>query len=238
MSTTRQDTSPSISFTVEPADPTAVPLAFEVTRLPVSDVDRAKAFYVGLGWRMDIDFTPAPGLRAVQITPPGSPASIQFGSGGPEMAGPLQGMILVSDDIEAARTDLIGRGADVSEIWHLEPGKGKVSGPDPKRQSYASRATFQDPDGNEWTLQEVTERLPGRVDKDTTDTADTAGIAELLHETALHHGAFEAAAPPHDWWDWYAAYFEARQDGSPSEEATDIANRYMAEVKHIVLPST
>jgi catechol 2,3-dioxygenase-like lactoylglutathione lyase family enzyme len=229
MSSTEQDTSPSVSFTVQPADPTAAALAFEVTRLYVTDVDRAKAFYVGLGWRMDIDFTPAPGMRAVQITPPGSPASIQFGSGGPEMAGPLKGMILVSDDIEAARADLVKRGADVSEIWHLEPGKGQVAGRDPNGTSYASRATFQDPDGNEWTLQEVTQRLPGRVD------ADTASIADLLHETAIHHGSFEAVAPPHDWWDWYAAYFEARQGGITSDEAAETANRYMAEVKHVVV---
>jgi catechol 2,3-dioxygenase-like lactoylglutathione lyase family enzyme len=163
MSTTEQDKSPTIDLTVQPADPTAVALAFEVTTLPVTDVDRAKAFYRGLGWRMDIDFMPAANVRAVQITPPGSPASIQFGSGGAPFQGPLHGLILVTDDIEAARADLIKRGADVSDVWHLEPGKGKVSGPDPQRTSYASRATFQDPDGNEWTLQEVTQRIPGRV---------------------------------------------------------------------------
>lgn len=227
----QQDTSPSISFAVQPADPTAVPLAFEVTRLYVTDVDRAKSFYVGLGWRMDIDFTPAPGMRAVQITPPGSAASIQFGSGGAAMAGPLQGMILVTDDIDAARADLNKRGADVSEVWHLEPGKGQVAGHDPNGTSYASRATFKDPDGNEWTLQEITERLPGRLDR------DTASIAALLHETAIQHGTFEGAAPPHDWWDWYAAYFEAREGGSTSDQATKTANRYMAEVKHVELPS-
>ena len=241
MSTTDSaaDAQPTIDLRVQPADPTAVPLAFEVTRLYCTDVDRAKAFYVGLGWRMDIDFTPGPGVRVVQITPPRSPASIQFGSGGAaDLAGPLKGMILVTDDIVAARADLANRGAEVSEVWHLEPGKGQVSGRDPQGTSYASRATFQDPDGNEWTLQEITTRLPGRVDRavDSHPDSDTASVAALLHETAIHHGAFEAAAPPHDWWDWYAAYFEARQGGSTSEQATEAATTYMADVKHVVLP--
>jgi catechol 2,3-dioxygenase-like lactoylglutathione lyase family enzyme len=140
-----------------------VPMAFEVTTLPVADVDRAKAFYTRLGWRFDIDFRPSPTTRGVQFTPPGSPASIQFGEGSTTMTGPVQGLYLVVDDIEAARDDLIGRGVDVSDIWHLEVGKGRVPGRDPQGQSYADRATFQDPDGNEWTLQQITERLPGRV---------------------------------------------------------------------------
>jgi catechol 2,3-dioxygenase-like lactoylglutathione lyase family enzyme len=138
-------------------------MRFEVTTLPVADVDRAKAFYQRLGWRLDIDFTPTPDTRAVQFTPPGSPASIQFGQGMTTMAGPLQGLLLVVEDIEVARDDLIARGVGVGEIWHLEPGRGQVPGPDPKRRSYASRALFSDPDGNQWQLQEITERLPGRV---------------------------------------------------------------------------
>ena len=137
---------------------------FEVTTLPVADVDRAKAFYQRLGWRLDIDFKPTPDTRGVQFTPPGSPASIQFGQGTTTMTpGSLQGMLLVVDDIEAAREQLIGRGVEVSEIWHTEPGKGKVPGIDPERRSYFSRASFADPDGNTWQLQEITERLPGRV---------------------------------------------------------------------------
>src|SRR5215217_4693063 len=124
-----------------------IPTKFEVTALPVADVDRAKAFYQGLGWRLDIDFKPTPETRGVQFTPPGSPASIQFGEGTTTMApGSLQGLLLIVDDIEAARDDLIGRGVDVSEIWHSEPGKGRAPGVDPRRTSYASRAAFADPD--------------------------------------------------------------------------------------------
>jgi catechol 2,3-dioxygenase-like lactoylglutathione lyase family enzyme len=142
----------------------AVTMRFEVTTLPVADVDRAKAFYQRLGWRLDIDFKPTEHTRAVQFTPPGSPASIQFGQGTTTMTlGLLQGLLLVVEDIEAARADLVGRGVDVSEIWHLDPGKGQVPGPDPQRRSYLSRASFADPDGNQWQLQEITERLPGRV---------------------------------------------------------------------------
>jgi catechol 2,3-dioxygenase-like lactoylglutathione lyase family enzyme len=207
---------------------------FEVTTLPVADVDRAKAFYQSLGWRLDIDFTPGPGVRAVQFTPPGSPASIQFGEGTNTMtpgSGSLQGLMLIVDDIVATRDDLISRGVEVSEIWHLEPGKGNVPGLDPNRNSYASRAAFSDPDGNAWQIQEITERLPGRV-----GLVDVAGLAELLHDTALHHGSFEAAAPPHDWWDWYAAYMDALQGGATPQDAVAAAGRYMAEVKHVVVP--
>ena len=143
---------------------TAVPTRFEVTTLPVADVDRAKDFYQRLGWRLDIDFKPSPDTRGVQFTPPGSPASIQFGEGITTMApGSLQGMILVVDDIVTARDDLVRRGVDVGEIWHTEPGQGPLPGIDPQRRSYFSRASFADPDGNSWQLQEVTERLPGRV---------------------------------------------------------------------------
>ena len=142
--------------------PTGLTARFEVTTLPVADVDRAKAFYERLGWRLDIDFKPTPDTRGVQFTPPGSPASIQFGEGTTTMAGPLQGLLLAVEDIEVARDDLVGRGVEVSEIWHAEPGKGTAPGVDPERRSYASRASFADPDGNTWQLQELTERLPGR----------------------------------------------------------------------------
>ena len=160
MSTEQQDTTTA----TQDARADAVAMTFEVTTLPVADVDRAKAFYQRLGWRLDIDFKPSPDTRGVQFTPPGSQASIQFGQGTTTMEpGSLQGLFLVVDDIVAARDDLIARGVEVGEIWHLEPGKGRVSGLDPQRRSYFSRASFADPDGNTWILQEITERLPGRV---------------------------------------------------------------------------
>jgi catechol 2,3-dioxygenase-like lactoylglutathione lyase family enzyme len=159
MSTTPLSTE---TISAAPGTPT-IPMRFEVTTLYVTDIDRAKAFYQGLGWRFDIDFEPAPGVRGVQFTPPGSPASIQFGTSSKNMAGPLQSLFLVVDDIEVARDELIGRGVEVGEIWHLEIGKGQVPGIDPQRQSYASRASFSDPDGNTWVVQEIRERLPGRV---------------------------------------------------------------------------
>jgi catechol 2,3-dioxygenase-like lactoylglutathione lyase family enzyme len=140
------------------------PMALEVTTLPVADVDRAKAFYQGLGWRLDIDFMPGENTRGVQFTPPGSPTSIQFGKGTNTMEpGSLQGLILVVDDIDAARDDLISRGVDVGEVWHLDLEKGQQPGHDPEGRSYANRAIFADPDGNQWQLQQITERLPGRV---------------------------------------------------------------------------
>ena len=206
---------------------------FEVTTLPVADVDRAKAFYQRLGWRLDIDFQPSADTRAVQFTPPGSQASIQFGQGTTKMTpGSLQGLFLVFDDIVAAREDLIARGVDVGEIWHVEPGKGPVPGLDPERRSYFSRASFADPDGNAWVMQEITERLPGRV-----EVTDSAALAALLHETATRHGSFEAVAPPHDWWDWYGAYMDARQAGAAPDEASAAAGHYMADVKHVVVAS-
>ena len=159
MSTTQPDT----TATTQPSVATGYPMAFEVTALPVADVDRAKAFYQSLGWRLDIDFKPTKDTRGVQFTPPGSQASIQFGEGLSTMTEPLQGLLLVVDDIDVARDELVGRGVDVSEVWHLDPDKGPVPGADPERRSYFSRASFADPDGNQWQLQEVTERLPGRV---------------------------------------------------------------------------
>jgi catechol 2,3-dioxygenase-like lactoylglutathione lyase family enzyme len=137
-----------------------MPFRFEVTTLPVSDVQRAKDFYLKLGWRLDIDFEPGPGVRVVQITPPGSPASIQFAS--PSFDGPLQNLYLVVDDIVAARDELVSRGVEVSDYFHLVIGEGNVPGLDPERATYASRATFSDPDGNTWLVQEITDRLPGR----------------------------------------------------------------------------
>ena len=159
MSTTPMSTGAA----AEASGVSTVPVRLEVVKLPVTDYDRAKAFYQRLGWRLDIDFKPDGQHRALQFTPPGSACSIQFSEAETPMTGPLEGMILVVDDVAVARDELIGRGADVSEIWHIEPGKGRVPGRDPEGRSYFSRATFSDPEGNVWQLQEITERLPGRV---------------------------------------------------------------------------
>jgi catechol 2,3-dioxygenase-like lactoylglutathione lyase family enzyme len=215
---------------------TGIALRYEVTVLPVADVDRAKAFYEGLGWRLDADFPIDEHYRIVQLTPPGSPTSIQFGTGTSTVApGSAQDMYLIVDDIEAAREDLIRHGADVSEIWHGRGlgSEGHEPGRDPEGGSYRTFASFSDPDGNRWLLQEITSRLPGRV-----ELTDVAGLADLLKETALHHGDFEAVAPPHDWWDWYAAYMDGRLGGSTSEEASAAAGRYMADVKGVAAPSS
>jgi catechol 2,3-dioxygenase-like lactoylglutathione lyase family enzyme len=143
---------------------TAVQMRYEVTVLPVADDDHAKAFYQRLGWRLDADFPIDDNNRVVQFTPPGSPASIQFGKGTTTMApGSMQGMLLIVEDIDAARDELIRRGVDVSEIWHgRRDNNGRLPGPDPERTSYRTYASFTDPDGNGWFLQEVTKRLPGR----------------------------------------------------------------------------
>jgi catechol 2,3-dioxygenase-like lactoylglutathione lyase family enzyme len=138
----------------------AVDLKLEVVVIPVSDVQRAKDFYTGLGWRLDADFAFDNGFRVVQFTPPGSPASIQFGPAGAER---LQRLLLIVDDIEAARAELVDRGIEVSEIFHALPGEAPQPGRDPDGRSYVSHAVFSDPDGNQWVLQEVTQRIPGRV---------------------------------------------------------------------------
>jgi catechol 2,3-dioxygenase-like lactoylglutathione lyase family enzyme len=153
------------SATEEAPTPATVPLRLEVTVLGVSDVDRAKAFYQGLGWRLDADFPLDEHFRIVQFTPPGSAASIQFGEGVTEMSpGSVKDIYLVVDDIQAARDELLGRGADVSEIWHGRGlgTEGHEPGLAPDRQSYGSFASFSDPDGNRYLLQEITQRLPGR----------------------------------------------------------------------------
>jgi catechol 2,3-dioxygenase-like lactoylglutathione lyase family enzyme len=210
-----------------------VDMKFEVAVLPVTDVDRAKAFYQGLGWRLDADLSVAEDYRVVQFTPPDSRASIQFGTGVTTMApGSVENLYLIVADLATARDELISHGADVSEIWH---GAGlnaarHLPGPDPQHGSYRNFASFADPDGNSWLLQEVTERLPGRLWQE-----DTAALAGLLQETAGRHGAFEQVAPPHDWWDWYAAYMNAREGGSTPEASSAAAGRYMADVKHVVV---
>ena len=208
-------------------------MKLEVVTLPVSDVDRAKRFYQSLGWRLDADLMISEDIRAVQFTPPHSNASVTVGKGlTTTEPGSVQRLELVVDDIEAARADLISRGVEVSELFH-RGASGLAPGPDPERRSYLTYASFNDPDGNGWLLQEVKTRLPGR---EWDDSLDVASLADLLHETSVHHGVFEAVAPAHNWWDWYAAYAAARQSGSNEEEAAATAGRYMAEVKHVVVP--
>jgi hypothetical protein len=132
------------------------------------------------------------------------------------------------DDVQAARADLIRRGVDVGEIWHIEPGRGRVPGRDPERRSYLSRASFADPDRNAWVLEETTERVPGR-----REMHDAGALPRLLFETARRHGAFAAVPAPHDWWDWYGAFLEAREQGSTPEKAAEAAERYTADVGHV-----
>jgi catechol 2,3-dioxygenase-like lactoylglutathione lyase family enzyme len=193
----------------------------EVVVIPVSDVDRAKRFYSSLGWRLDADFVRGDDWRGVQLTPPGSPCSIIFGKGvTTAVPGSVQGLFLIVDDIEAARAELIGYGVDVSEVFHFDATlhvdgtKGRVPGPDPERRSYSSWASFSDPDGNGWLLQEIKTRLPGRG-----FSIDVATLTALLREAEEHHGEYEATAPKHHWSGWYAAYIVARERGKTPEEA-------------------
>ena len=199
-------------------------LKLEVVVIPVSDVDRAKRFYDSLGWRLDADF-PFDTFRVVQFTPPGSACSVQFGTNiTPAAPGSAHGLYLVVSDIEAARAELVDRGVDVSEVFHAgEPGaqfqpngaSGRVSGPAPNHATYRSFATFSDPDGNGWLLQEVTTRLPGRIDAAETAFASTADLASALRRAEAAHGEHEKRTGQRDadWPDWYAAYMVAEQAG-------------------------
>ena len=210
-------------------------LKLEVVILPVSDAERTKQFFTSLGWREDADFVFTEDFRVLQYTPPGSEASLIFGTGvTTAVPGSVGSLLLAVEDIDSARTELIERGVDVSEVFHgvafTADGSRRAPGPDPERKSYSSYATFSDPDGNEFLLQEVTSRLPGRVAE-----TPVATLAELLLETAMRHDAFEKAAPAHDWWDWYAPYLSARQHGSNSEEATAAADLYMQEARGVVV---
>lgn len=193
-------------------------LKLEVVVLPVSDVDRAKRFYGGLGWRLDADFVVGDAFRGVQFTPPGSPCSIHFGKGLTSAApGAAGGMYLVVSDIEAARAELVERGVPVGEIFHRAgPGQPPIEGADPERRSYSSFATFNDPDGNEWLLQEVTGRLPGRIDSDATSFASAPDLAGALRRAAVAHGEHEKRTGGHDadWPDWYAAFIVSEQAGT------------------------
>jgi len=193
----------------------------EVVVIPVTDVDRAKRFYANLGWRVDADFVNGEDWRVVQVTPPGSPCSIIFGKGiTSAVPGSVQGLFLVVDDVDAARAELRSHGADVSDVFHFDGGlavtgtKGRARGRDPEGHSYRTWASFSDPDGNGWLLQEIKTRLPGRG-----FGSDVATLTELLREAEQRHGEYEASAPKHHWSGWYAGYIVARQRGRTPEEA-------------------
>jgi catechol 2,3-dioxygenase-like lactoylglutathione lyase family enzyme len=212
--TTTQITREQVTQKLAPA---TVDLKLEVVVIPVSDVDRAKRFYESLGWRLDADLHGAGNWHAIQFTPPGSPCSIHFGTGITTAApGSIKNLYLVVSDIEAARAELIGRGVEVSDAFHFAGfGGPAVPGPAPDGGSYGTFATFSDPDGNSWLLQEIKTRLPGRG----LSNLDLATLTELLREAEQRHGAYEPVAPKHHWSDFYAAFIVAREHGQTPEEA-------------------
>jgi len=209
-------------------------MKLEVVLLAVSDVDRAKAFYENLGWRIDIDVAHGD-FRGVQVTPHNSEASIIVGKGiTSTKPGSAHSLILAVDDVDAARNDLLARGVNVSEVFHYAGGpfnntveNPRVRGRDPEGRSYFSFASFEDPDGNEWLLQEITTRAPGR---EWTRAKDIASLAELLRETSEHHDPYEKTHAAHHWYDWYAGYLSARQNGSTPDEAAAAADSYMEKI--------
>jgi catechol 2,3-dioxygenase-like lactoylglutathione lyase family enzyme len=211
-----------------PKKPT-LDMKFEIVVVPVSDVDRAKAFYASLGWRLDADFASSDDYRVIQFTPPGSGCSVIFGKNvTAAKPGSAQGLYLIVSDVEAARRELLGRGVEVSEVFHDaagvyagpdEPylfGRRRVSGQDPEHRSYRSFASFSDPDGNGWLFQEITARLPGRVDTDTSFTSP-ADLSAALQRAAAAHGEHEKRTGQHDaeWFNWYAEYMVREQSGQP-----------------------
>src|SRR5258706_8665646 len=208
---------------------TRVDMKLEIVVIPVSDVDRAKEFYGRLGWRLDADFASGDDFRVIQFTPPGSGCSVIFGKNVNAAApGSAQGLYLIVSDIQAARDVLLGRGVEISEVFHDaggvyagtdEPylfGRLRVSGPDAEHRSYRSFASFSDPDGNGWLLQEITTRLPGRIDAAQTTFASTADLASALRRAEAAHGQHEKrTGGPRDenWPDWYAEYMAREQSG-------------------------
>lgn len=215
---------------VKPSTSRGVDLKLEVIVIPVSDVDRAKSFYAGLGWRLDADYASGPDYRVIQFTPPGSGCSVIFGTNVTAAApGSAQGLYLVVSDLEAARKELLGRGVKVSEPFHDaggtfsgpdEPylfGRRGIGGADPEHRSYRSFASFKDPDGNGWLFQEVTARLPGRVEAADTAFTSSTELAAALRRAASAHGEHEKRTGGHDdnWADWYADYIVREQAGEP-----------------------
>ncbi|HEX2543681.1 MAG TPA: VOC family protein [Ramlibacter sp.] len=196
---------------------TTGPLQLEVVTLPVADVARAKAFYAALGWRLDAELARGEDFHLVQMTPPGSPCSIHFGRGITEAPpGSAQGLYLVVPKIEAARAALLARGAAVGEIYHGSPGDPPASGPEPTRRTYASYASFRDPDGNRWLLQEVTARLPGRLEAGALAFATPAQLASALRRAQAAHRAHEQRGGSNegDWALWYAGHLWTEQQGA------------------------
>jgi catechol 2,3-dioxygenase-like lactoylglutathione lyase family enzyme len=199
----------------------------EIVVIPVSDVDRAKEFYGRLGWRLDADFDNRADFRVVQFTPPGSGCSVIFGKNVTAAApGSAQGLYLIVSDIEAAREELLGRGVAISEAFHDSGGSAgpdqpylfgrlRVNGPDPEHRSYRTFASFSDPDGNGWLLQEITTRLPGRIDSAATSFSSVSDLASALRRAELAHGEHEKRTGQRDanWPDWYAEYMMAEQSG-------------------------
>jgi predicted enzyme related to lactoylglutathione lyase len=198
----------------------AIDLKLEVIAIPVADVDRAKAFYEKLGWSLDADFKVGKTFRAVQLTPPGSPCSIHLNPAG--VPGSAKGMFLVVSDIEAARREIIAKGVAVSDVFHYDGDHQPVPGLNPERQSYGSYATFDDPDGNRWVMQEVRQRLPGRG-----LSLDVATMTGLLRDAETGHGAHGSSAPKHHWSEWYAGYIVARERGRTADEAAQDATRHI-----------
>ncbi len=198
-------------------------MKLEVVIIPVSDVDRAKAFYGGLGWRLDADIARGDAFRIVQFTPPGSGCSVSFGMGIPTAApGTAPGLELIVSDIEAARDDLLARGVEAVEIFHGSPfnPEARISGPDPERRSYLTYGSFADPDGNTWLLQEITTRLPGRIDPGQTGYSSIGDLAGALRRAEAAHGEHERRTGERDadWPGWYAAYMVAEQSGASPPE--------------------
>jgi catechol 2,3-dioxygenase-like lactoylglutathione lyase family enzyme len=214
---------PGINPTVATGD-----MKFEIVVIPVSDVDRAKQFYAKLGWRLDADYDGGKGFRIIQFTPPGSGCSVLFGKNvTPAAPGSAQGLYLIVSDIAAARKALLESGVQISEVFHNEGvyagtdeaflfGRVRVSGPDPEHRSYRSFASFKDPDGNGWLFQEITARLPGRIDPAATSFASANDLANAMRRASVAHGEHEkriGAADP-NWPDWYAKYMVAEQAGT------------------------
>jgi catechol 2,3-dioxygenase-like lactoylglutathione lyase family enzyme len=196
-----------------------VEMKLEVVVIPVADVERSKRFYSDLGWRLDADFV-AEGFRGLQFTPPGSSCSIHFGKGiTPAAPGSAKGMYLVVSDILAAREELMSHGVDVSAVCHRAgPGKTAETGVDPGRHSYSSFATFNDPDGNTWMLQEITVRMPGRVDAHDTTFTSPSELETALRRASVAHGEHEkrlGTGTDPDWPSWYAEYMVREQAGQP-----------------------